>query len=174
MRVAQVDYQAAEAAISIKGVYLFHSSLMLPFADQSEHPLRMSAKWERATIFSLQSAEQSSNSWCYINIWVVLQHVSENSQPTPIKLMLLRIRFSCKRKKNLSKPTQQTKLKRNKANHHNRNSCTTLHCFFLLILFAMYFCTTMMTRTHHHKITISLMWARFGQHSENMSWAFIE
>lgn len=60
MSVAQVDYQAAEAAIINKN--LFHSSLLLPFADQSEHPLRSSTDWERATHLSVQSPEQSSNS----------------------------------------------------------------------------------------------------------------
>lgn len=102
MSVAQVDYQAAEDAINIKN--LFHSSLLLVFADQLEHPLRSSTNWERATNFSLQSPEQSSSSWLYINVWVVLQHVSEKSQPTPIKLMFLDIRFFCKRKKKIKKP----------------------------------------------------------------------
>lgn len=64
MSVAQVDYQAAEDAINIKN--LFHSSLPLVFADQLE--LRSSTNWERATNFSLQSPEQSSSSWPYINV----------------------------------------------------------------------------------------------------------
>lgn len=91
MGVAQVDYQAAEAAINIKN--LFHSSLLLPFADQSEHPLRSSTNRERVTNLSLQSPEQSSNSYTYINVWVLLQHVSEKNQPTPIKVMFLYISF---------------------------------------------------------------------------------
>jgi len=39
MGVAQTDYQAAEAAGNLKKDDFFHSSLLLSFADQSEHPL---------------------------------------------------------------------------------------------------------------------------------------
>lgn len=79
MSVVQVDYQAAEAAINIKN--LFHSSLLLPFADQSENPLRSSTNWG-----SYKSPVQSKAPIhdCTSIFWVVLQHVSEKSQPTPV------------------------------------------------------------------------------------------
>lgn len=153
MSVVQVDYQAAEAAINKN---LFHSSLLLPFADQSENPLRSSTNWG-----SYKPPVQSKAPIhdCTSTFWVVLQHASEKSQPTPVHWMCLHVSFLCGRKIN----NQKLLNKQNKANNHNRNNCTILCCFFfLLILFAVYFCSTMMTRIHHHKIIISLMCAKFG------------
>lgn len=154
MGVAQVELQAAEAAINIKRSDFFTAPLLLSFADQSEYPLWNSTNWERAT--NLQSSKQSSNS-CLGGL------------PTCLWEWRVSLRFSI----NVS-TAQLFLLKKKKKKKANRNSYTMLFCTAFLIMFATDFCITAMTGIHHHKITISFMWARFRQHSVNMSWAFIK
>lgn len=103
MGVAQADYQAAEAAINKKRDDFFHRSLLLSFADQSEYPLWSSTNWERAANLSLQSLEQSSNSYPYIKFgWPSNMSLRTKSQPTLLALFCISA-FPVKEKKKQAK-----------------------------------------------------------------------
>ena len=115
MGVAQVDYQAAEAAINLKRDDFLTASCCCLLLDQSEYPLWSCTNWERATNLSLLGPEKSSNSCPYINVWVAFQHVSENEESAyASSINVSTSQLFLLKKKNKQKP--------------NRNSYSMLFC----------------------------------------------
>lgn len=94
---------------------------------------------------------------------MAFQHVSENEESA----YAFTVEKQPQQQKNQT--TQQHQKTQKNKKQTPVNSYTLLFCSAFLTLFATYFCITMMTRINCPKITISVMWASFRQHSVNRS-----